>query len=271
MNYNYTVYIHTNKINNKIYIGITSRDPLKRWQNGTGYRKGTYFRSAIDKYGWDNFEHEIIANNLTKIEAENFEKILIKKLQTNDRNKGYNLTNGGNGALGYKFSKEQRQKISENNKGIKNPMYGRRGINNPLYGRTGEKSPTFGRHHTEETKQKMSLLKKGKSLSDEHKSKLSEVGKGRKHTQEAKNKISKSHLGKNNPAARKVVQLDLDGNFIAFYETGKEAQDNTGIHFSNILGCCRRRQKTAGGFKWMYKEDYEMFIDNKNINNIIAI
>ena len=40
------------------------------------------FASAILKYGWNNFEHEIVANNLTKEEADDFEKLLIKKLNT---------------------------------------------------------------------------------------------------------------------------------------------------------------------------------------------
>ena len=57
----YTVYQHKNKINGKIYIGITSKDPEKRWgHNGYNYKSSSYFYSAIQKYGWDNFEHNIL-------------------------------------------------------------------------------------------------------------------------------------------------------------------------------------------------------------------
>ena len=49
---NFYVYIHTNKINNKKYIGITCQNPSKRWRNGNGYKNG-YFAKAIKKYGWD--------------------------------------------------------------------------------------------------------------------------------------------------------------------------------------------------------------------------
>lgn len=51
----YTVYKHTNKINGKVYIGITSQNVKRRWQNGAGYY-GTYFYNAIKKI-WLEFVH----------------------------------------------------------------------------------------------------------------------------------------------------------------------------------------------------------------------
>lgn len=53
----YTVYMHITP-SGKMYIGITGRNPLKRWgSNGSGY-KGQAFSNAIKKYGWDNMEHK---------------------------------------------------------------------------------------------------------------------------------------------------------------------------------------------------------------------
>ena len=65
MKNNYIVYMHTTP-NNKVYIGITCQNPKKRWAYGYGYKKNKYFFSAIQKYGWNNIKHIIIAENLSK-------------------------------------------------------------------------------------------------------------------------------------------------------------------------------------------------------------
>ena len=81
-NKNWVVYAHKNKINKKIYIGITGQKPERRWRNGQGYKTSTYFYNAIQKYGWDNFEHIILQFNLTQQEAEEKEKYYIQKYNT---------------------------------------------------------------------------------------------------------------------------------------------------------------------------------------------
>lgn len=108
------VYVHTNKTNGKKYVGITSREnPNHRWQNGTGYHENSHFRAAIKKYGWDNFEHEILYTGLTAEEAKAIERKLIKEWNTQDRNFGYNMTSGGDGTPDYHPSEETRRKLSE--------------------------------------------------------------------------------------------------------------------------------------------------------------
>lgn len=113
----YCVYAHINKINGKIYIGQTKHgdNPDKRWgSNGVHYQTQIYFYRAIQKWGWDNFEHEIIASHLTSEEADKFEKLLIDKLKTTDENFGYNLSSGGKS---YVMTDEIKQKLSESHKG----------------------------------------------------------------------------------------------------------------------------------------------------------
>lgn len=138
----WTVYIHIvpKEISgydyDKYYVGITSKHPMNRWRNGYGYKTQSYFWNAIQKYNWNNILHEIVAEKLTKDEACNLEQSLIKNLKSNDKKHGYNLTNGGNGVEGYKFTKEQLKKMSDQRK--------------------GELNSFFGKHHTDEVKQKMS-------------------------------------------------------------------------------------------------------------------
>lgn len=89
------IYKHTNKTNGKCYIGQTCRKNLnERWNNGKGYN-GTIFAKAIEKYGWDNFDHEIIEDNiLTQEEANEREQYWIEYYGSYGEN-GYNMTRGG--------------------------------------------------------------------------------------------------------------------------------------------------------------------------------
>lgn len=92
----YCIYCHTNKINNKKYIGQTCQSPEKRWKMGRGYVNCPRFYSAIQHYGWENFKHEILETGLTAEEANSREQFYINLFQTQDINKGYNMTCGGN-------------------------------------------------------------------------------------------------------------------------------------------------------------------------------
>ena len=107
----YIVYIHTNKINGKKYVGVTCQEPNKRWLNGKGYSGSHKFYNAIKKYGWDGFYHDIIHSNLTQEQAGFLERELIEKYNTTDSEYGYNIQNGG--FLRGKLDKETKQKISE--------------------------------------------------------------------------------------------------------------------------------------------------------------
>ena len=94
----YKVYIHTNQINQKKYIGITCQKPEYRWgSKGQGYIECPYFWRSIQKYGWDKFSHQIYADNLTRQEACEMEIRQIAEMKTNDPSYGYNISKGGDG------------------------------------------------------------------------------------------------------------------------------------------------------------------------------
>jgi very-short-patch-repair endonuclease len=109
----YCVYIHTNKTNGKMYIGVTIHEdnPNKRWAGGKNYIRNTHFYNAIKKYVWDGFTHEIFAKNLSKEDAMAIEMLLIEYFQTTNQNMGYNKTSGGD--VGTKLSKESILKQSQ--------------------------------------------------------------------------------------------------------------------------------------------------------------
>lgn len=153
----YTVYIHTNQLNNKVYIGITKQTPIRRWgKNGSNYKSTPHFYSAIIKYGWDNFKHEILFTKLTKSEACKQERYLIKKYKSNIHEFGYNITEGGDVPS---MSTDIRKKLSQRLKGNKNCL---------------------GRILSEETRRKISDAQRGRKFSAEHRRHISEAKKARR-------------------------------------------------------------------------------------------
>ena len=121
----YCVYVHTNKINGKKYIGITCQKPEARWGvDGSRYlyeddRTRSAFAEAIRKYGWENFTHEILFEGLTEADAKAKEKELIAHYRTYigfEDCKGYNMTLGGDGATLYETEEERQAAIRASKK-----------------------------------------------------------------------------------------------------------------------------------------------------------
>jgi len=216
----YYVYIHINLCNSKKYVGLTSQLPEKRFNNGKGYHGCTYFKNAINKYGWENFAHEVVCSGLTKEEAEEMERTLVSFFRTNEREYGYNLTSGGetNKELteearrhlseshkGYVMPQSQRDKISEANRGENSPMYGkspseetRRKISKTLTGRyRGKDSPNYGKHLPEEVKEKVraTKIRKGQRPSRRAIELSVEKTKGVPLSEEHRRKISEARKG----------------------------------------------------------------------------
>ena len=183
-NDNYSVYMHISP-NGKKYIGITSLVPERRWQKGRGYKDQSYFYKAIQKYGWDNFKHEVPFTDLTKEEAEQKEIDLIACYQSDNRNFGYNVDRGGNSHG--KTSEETKRKISQKLKGRAKPESVRKKLS----------ESNKGKKRSEETRRKLSETHKGernywygKNLDDEIRQKMSNSSKN--PSIETKAKRSKS-------------------------------------------------------------------------------
>jgi len=182
------IYKATNKINGKIYIGRTIKSLAERIRghiskslnNSSG---NIYFHNAIKKYGPENFEWKVIAKYNSLEELNKAEIKMIEKYNTFE--KGYNLTVGGEGTVGYKFTEETRKKMSEAQK--------------------GEKSHMYGKHISEEHKRKLSEFNRGKQVSEETRRKLSEAHSGKNHfnygkqfSEETKKRMSEAQKGERN-------------------------------------------------------------------------
>lgn len=107
----YSVYIHTNKINGKRYIGITKRKPEKRWRNGEGYKEQPHFYSAIQEYGWENFDHFILEVDSEELMFQ-LEKQYISYYKTTDRRYGYNKSLGGESGAYLGRTEEEKKQYS---------------------------------------------------------------------------------------------------------------------------------------------------------------
>lgn len=147
----FCVYRHISP-SGKVYVGITSKKPEHRWNNGKAYKQNRYFTNAINRYGWESFEHDVLFDGLQKDEACALEMELIKKYKSNDPSHGYNLSVGGESpAFGARWSKEQREKASKARRGKKASKEtckaiseAKKGRTNGLKGRKGRQSQRAG-------------------------------------------------------------------------------------------------------------------------------
>ena len=244
----YCVYVHINTINGKIYVGQTihGNNPNRRWDNGNGYKNSPYFFSAIQKYGWDTFLHEIVASNLTVDEANTFEKLLIDKLDTTNKNKGYNILPGGDnktipGEVKDKISMATTARLKDKN-------------NHPFYGKKGELAAFYGKKHTEDAKKRISESQKGKCIPEETRKKMKDAAIKRFTSQEERDRIGASSLGRKhseedkkkmseNSTCKKLVyspELNMCFNSIT------EASNYVHVAGSNIGAVCNGKKKHAG-------------------------
>ena len=220
----YTVYQHKNKINGKIYIGITSQKPEDRWgSQGCNYKLSPHFYSAIQKYGWNNFEHNILFTGLTKEQAYLKEQELIKEYDLMNREFGYNSTSGGDIFV---MNKETKQKISQAMMGNQNAL---------------------GYPCSEEKKKKIRDAQKGRKFTEEHKQKLSEAAKNRHVPCSEKKKQTLKEKSNKKP----IYCEELNKVF----ESVQECSRQLGIPATNISKLCNGRGKTLKGYHLRYYSD----------------
>lgn len=216
------VYLHINKINHKVYVGITHyvENPNIRWCNGMGYTHCIKFHNSIIKYGWDSFSHIILCRT-SKDKACIIERALIHLYKS----KGlcYNIAEGGEGSNS--FSRETKRKLSSS-----------------LKGRAIKKESIDKMVSTRRKQGSYSIYPSW--LWNRDVSGANNPFYGRKH--------SKATLAKKYKA---VLQYDKDNALIAEYSSIKEAALAVSTTSTVIVGALRGRTKTAKGFIWKYKNE----------------
>lgn len=228
----YTVYMHVFP-NGKRYIGVTRVKPELRWGVNGGNYKNPYMKNAIKKYGWNNIEHIIVAENLTFEQANNMEISLIEKYNSANKDYGYNLSLGG----------IQRKIVSESTK-------------------EKLRKCNLGKIMSDEAKKKISEFQKGQVKSEKIRKNMSNA---------QKKNFMNGNNAMHSPEARKKASAKLKGRIVSKYqiekanegrrhpviniETGikygsiKEASEKNGVYSSTIIRHCNGKCQNK---KWKY-------------------
>lgn len=203
--YNY-IYILTNKLSGRRYIGKHSTNNLDDNYMGSGY----IIREIKKKYGKDIFLKQIIEFCKTEEEALERQKYWIKEYNALQSYNFYNLDEGGLGHTGYKASQETKRKMSQAQK----------------------------RRFQDKTKHP----RYNKPLSQKTKQKIRQKATDRKHSEETKQKLSELNKGQNNPRAIKVECI----NNRKIFNTIKEAAQWCGVDNSTLAQHLKGKTKTCG-------------------------
>ena len=187
------IYCIKNKINNKEYIGLTTRKLEERWKQHlyesnreNSWEWNTPLGNAIKKYGKSSFDVSVLEKCSSEKELKEKEIEHISKRKSFVRYGGYNLTEGGDGRLGYTMSEETKRKIGLGRKGKKMSPESIKKCRLAAKKRSvGKTSPMEGRKHTEEAKKKIVSSLIGRKHSDKTKEKMSLSQKGIPKTKEA--------------------------------------------------------------------------------------
>lgn len=236
----YKVYKHTSP-SGKVYIGITSRGEVSRWSNGMGYHNQPYFFKSIVKYGWINFKHEILFENLQKNDAYKIETDLIKEYKSSDINFGYNIHIGG--YIDFTIGKSGRVYKKRTEPKKINPKSWRRVVKYDL------------NKNIINTFENVGLAAKDAGVPIET-----------LRTWCRKNKMPinykciysyEDNLPSDVPLGYRIVAIDrydISGVYIDSFNSIEDAGRKLNIKTSHIPDVCRGKRIQSCGYKWKYKE-----------------
>lgn len=236
------IYKHTNKKNKKVYIGLTCRPNVNiRWRNGKGYglsRGRTKFARAIKKYGWDNFDHEIIETGIMSLkQAEERERYWIKYYDS--YHNGYNMNEGGSGHSDV--------------------------LNRPVL--------QLDTQTLEVIKEYPTTTAAGEAFGELNGSNITACCRHKQNTAHGFYWCYKEERGSwspNIPKSRKhpVYQIDVnDLHICAAWPGVRDAAKALNISEKHIASCCTGNRSKAGGYYWCYIKNFNSWRPLINLNN----
>lgn len=228
------IYIVTNKLNGKQYVGQTRRTVEVRWKNHLANLTSdiNYFHNSIIKYGKDSFTIDILdkieANNIRDLtkKLNELEIYYISKHNTLSPN-GYNLTNGGgNNSINCDKPVDQYDKYG-------NYIRSYNSASEAAYATNGSRKTITDCCN--------------RTISKRNKRTYSSGGyiwrfKGDTYIEDSLN----------NSCQRPVVQYDLDGNIIQHFSSIQSASIITGYTSDSIGKCCKGHTKQCNGYVFLY-------------------
>ena len=215
------IYLHECLTTGKKYVGQTINSLEARISHGYNNAMG----SAIEKYGWENFQSKII-EECDNEKLNEREMHWIAELNTIAPN-GYNLTMGGKSTRGYIHSKESRQKMSEEKLGKKTHEWTEEQKESLRQKMSGSNNPFYGKKHTNNNRKKcIDTLRAN-------------------FNREA---VILGAIKRTKP----VYQIDKDNNMIAKFNSVQEAAKAVNGSIGNISSCANGKLKVAYGYKWSF-------------------
>lgn len=240
------IYKFTNKVNGKIYIGESLNFKQRMHGHVTKSRDVNWtavIARAFRKYGFSNFEYEIIENYPHKSVTKDFlierEAFYIKNLDAMNPEKGYNRCPYGVNTIGYKFSEESRKKMSV---ARKKRVMRRESIEKQALTISGDKNWNYG-----------------KSMPEDHKKKLFDIVTTREITEEERQSKSIGHIKSENKPRKSICQLDkTTGEVLHIWRSISDAIRSLGKSSpSDLVNSMKFPHKTAYGFKWRFLTEEE--------------
>ena len=238
----YSIYLITNIVNQKRYVGFTSRRPQQRWSDhkvdAANPKRGSVLHKAMRKYGIENFLFEVIYCSKEKDYIISMEEFFIREYDTiTDNGKGYNCTYGGEF---HEVSQISREKMAIAKDGKLNHFYGKK-HNEDSKRKMSDSLTGTKKNISDETKAALLIYRSNRVISDETRNAMSLGQRGRKHSEETKEKMSVS-----NASSKKIK---INGKE---YKSMREASIDLNISYAALGNVLRGTTPNFNNLRWEF-------------------